>query len=122
MQLLQIGENPHRAFCMADNPLHFGVVSIPGNQQKRTDFVRFHCNFMDFCYKRAGGIMIRQAACVYFIIDRSGYAVTADDDLIPVRYGVNIRAGHRPLSLKVGHDLSIVDQRAEGRNFASLRQ
>ena len=66
--------------------------------------------------------MIRQAACVYFIIDRSGYAVTADDDLIPVRYGVNIRAGHRPFSLKVGHDLSIVDQRAEGRNFASLRQ
>ena len=122
MQLLQIGENPHGAFCMADNSLYFGVVSIPCNQQKRTDFVRFHCNFMDFCYKRAGGIMIRQAACAYSIIDRSGHAVAAYDDLIPVRYGVNIRAGHRPLSLKVGHDLSIVDQRAEGRNFASLRQ
>ncbi len=34
---------------MADNSLYFGVVGIACNQQKRTDSVCLHCNFMDFC-------------------------------------------------------------------------
>ena len=122
MQLLQVGKNLHRAACMADNSLYFGVVGVACNKQKRTVFVRFHRDFMDFCNKRAGGIVIRQAACAYFIIDASGHAMAADDDLIPVGHGVNIRAGHSALRLQVGHDLGIVDQWAEGRNLASLRQ
>lgn len=111
MQLLQIGKNPHRACCMAYNPLYFGVVSVASDQQKRTDFVCFHSNFMDFCYKRAGSIMIRQAACSYFIIDSSGHAMTADDDLVPIGYGVDIGAGHSAFFFQVGYDLGVVDQR-----------
>ena len=122
MQLLQIGKNPHWACCMAYNPLHFRVVSVASDQQKRTDFVCFHSNFMDFCYKRAGSVMIRQAACAYFIIDSSGHAMTADDDLVPIGYGVDIGAGHSAFFFQVGYDLGVVDQRAKGRNFASLRQ
>ena len=122
MQLLQIGKNLHRAACMADNPLYFGVVGVACNKQKRTVFVRLHRDFMDFCNKRAGGVVIRQAACAYFVIDASGHAMAADDDLIPVGHGVNIRAGHSALRLQIGHDLGVVDQWAEGRNLASLRQ
>ena len=92
-------QNPHRACCMAYNPLHFRVVSVASNQQKRTDFVCFHSNFMDFCYKRAGSVMIRQAACVYFIIDSSGHAMTADDDLVPIGYGRRYRGRSQRLFL-----------------------
>ena len=39
MQLLQIGENPHRACCMAYNPLYFRVVSV-ASDRVRTRFGR----------------------------------------------------------------------------------
>lgn len=65
--------------------------------------------------------MIRQAACAYFIIDSSGHAMTADDDLVSIGYGVDIGAGHSAFFFQVGYDLGVVDQWAKGRNFASLR-
>ena len=55
-------------------------------------------------------------------LEAKGAVTCPDIDAVPDGYEVIIRAGHSALRLQVGHDLGVVDQWAEGRNLASLRQ
>ena len=122
MQLLQIGKNPHFSFCMAYNALHLRVSCIASHQQKCMIFVCFHGNFMDFCNKRAGGIVIRQAACAYFVVDSLRHAMAADDDLVPVGHAGYIGAGQCAFSFQILDHLRVVDQRAKGRHLVAVGQ
>ena len=73
-------------------------------------------------YERAGSIVIRQAACAYFVIDRLGHAVAADDDLVPIGHAGHIGAGQGAFGLQILHHLGVVDQRTEGGHFVAVGQ
>ena len=62
-QLCQVGKHFHFSRSMAHNSLYFGVFGIACHQQHGALCTGPRSNFMDFCNKRAGGVMIRQAAC-----------------------------------------------------------
>ena len=62
-QLCQVGKHFHFSRSMAHNSLYFRVFGIACHQQHSALRTGPRSNFMDFCNKRAGGVMIRQAAC-----------------------------------------------------------